>query len=142
MAVTGAARLVLPFVLLAALVAYLRDPPWLANVTSGLSDPEQDPSGEYRWTGGRASFFVPSDARSIRLSLRAMKDTPTDWPINVTITLDDRTVELVRLADETWHDLRLRLPPAGSRRVRRVDLKLDRLRSGRRGVQLRGPTVD
>ena len=131
------AGVILAVAALAAVLAYLRDPPWLVNVTSGLTAWETDAQGvRYRWTRGRASFFVPADAGEITLGLRSVKDTPEDWPITAVISLDDRPANLVRFEDEQWHTVRLRLPPPGSRAVRRVDIKLDRLRSGQRGLQL------
>jgi hypothetical protein len=124
-------------VLLLAAMAYLRDPPWLLNVTSGLTSWETDEQGaRYRWTNGRASFFVPADAGSIVLTVRSMKDAPADWPITATITIDDRPATVVTFRDEGWREIGIRLPPRGSRRVRRFDIKLDRLRSAQRGIQL------
>ena len=51
--------------------AYLRDPPWLGQITSGLRTWETDRRhGErFRWTTGRASFFVPREARVMTLPL-------------------------------------------------------------------------
>jgi len=131
----------LALVLIAAL-AYLRDPPWLLHVTSGLSTPARDESGvEFRWTRGHASFFVPARASAVVLSLRALNDGPDERPITLTITIDDRPVQIVSFQDESWRDVTLRLPPAGSRRARRIDLELDRLRAHQRGLQLRPPRV-
>lgn len=118
-------------------LAYLHDPPWLIGVSSGLTVWETDPEGiRYRWTRGRASFFVPADSGVVTLQLRSVKDTPSDWPITATITIDDRPAELIRFDDERWRSVRLRLPAPGRRSVRRVDIRLDRVRSGQRGVQL------
>lgn len=116
---------------------YLRDPAWLATSTSGLREWETDADGtRFRWTGGHASFFVPSDWNGIELPLRATFDTPADWPIVATITIDNRPAERITLADPSWRRLALRLPPGGSRRVRRIDIRLDRTRDDNRGVQL------
>jgi hypothetical protein len=124
-------------------LGYLRDPPWLPNITSGLSTWETDDRGErYRWTGGHASFFVPSDRKAIVLTMRSDKDAPSDWPITATVTIDDRPAEIITLRDEEWHDIRLRLPPRGRRNVRRIDIKLDRVRSQQRGIQLRPVQVE
>jgi hypothetical protein len=129
-------------ILLPAL-AYLHDPPWLSTVTSGLSAWETDEGGmRYRWTGGHASFFVPADRRAIVLTMRSDKDAPSDWPITATITIDDRPAEIVTFRDEDWHDIRLRLPPRGRRDFRRIDVKLDRVRSRQRGIQLREVRVE
>jgi hypothetical protein len=129
-------------VALVALLAYLRDPPWLLNLTTGIGAWQTDETGEpYRWTQGRASFFVPSGTRSVALTLRALKDMPQDWPINATISLDDRPVQRVSLDDDNWRTLTIRLPSKGRRDATRVDIHLDRVRSGQRGVQLREPAL-
>jgi hypothetical protein len=122
--------------LLAAL-AYLRDPPWLLNVTSGLTAWEVDDAGaRYRWTRGRASFFVPADSAAVVLTMRSAKHSPADWPITATITIDDRPAQIVTFPDDAWREVKLRLPRRGSRDVRRLEIKLDRLRGGQLGIQL------
>ena len=127
---------------LAAVLAYLRDPPWLIDVTSGLSAWEIDERGtRYRWTSGHSSFFVPSDSRYIVLTMRAVRDTPGDWPIIATVTIDDRPAQQVEFDDEAWRVLKLVLPRRGSRAVRRIDIKLNRLRGHQRGLQLQSPDV-
>ena len=121
----------------AVTLAYLRDPAWLATSTSGLRGWETAADGtRFRWTSGHASFFVPSAWNGIEMPLRATFDAPTDWPIVATITVDDRPVERITLADPSWRRVVLRLPPGGSRRVRRMDIRLDRTRDDNRGVQL------
>ncbi len=118
-----------------AVLAYLRDPPWLITVTSGMRPEKTDSSGRpYRWMGGHASLFVPSDARLVSIPLRTTFDAPADQPVTVSITIDDRPVDRIVLADPEWHLSSFRLPPAGSRRVRRVDLRVDRTRDDNRGA--------
>src|SRR5512132_3175462 len=81
-----------------AAFAYLRDPPWLISVTSGLRPWEIDISGRrYRWMGGHASLFVPSDARLISIPLRTSFDAPGDAAITVSIAIDDRPVDRIVL---------------------------------------------
>ena len=124
-------------VLVVAALAYLRDPPWLLHVTSGLSRWETDRDGtRYRWTTGHASFFVPSSAEVVMFRLRAPKDDPRDWPITATITIDDRPADVIKVNEEAWTPVRLRLPSRTERNTRRIDIKLDRVRSQNRGVQL------
>ena len=123
--------------LLLAALAYLRDPPWLIHVTSGLGHWETARDGSrYRWTSGHASFFVPSSADVVTLRMRAPKRDPGEWPITATVTIDDRPADALKVNDEHWSVVRLRLPSRGGRKVRRIDVKLDRLRSENRGVQL------
>ena len=72
-----AVRSIAGILALVALLAYLRDPPWLLHLTTGLGARQTDEIGEpYRWAQGRASLFVPSGARSVALTMRALKDTP------------------------------------------------------------------
>lgn len=132
---TRSTALVFGVICVVAALLYLRDPPWLIHVTSGFGPwMEEDDGTRFRWTAGRASFFIPSDVRELRLPIRSVKDTPGDWPITVTITADDRVVERVRLEDERWQELRIGVPGTSARRVRRIDLHLDRVRRGQRGV--------
>jgi hypothetical protein len=131
-------RLATGALIVIAALAYLRDPPWLAGLTSGLGPVEADGRGT-RWrtsTGGHASFFVPADARTVEFPIRIAFDTPLDWPVTAIVTLDDVPVERVVLTDESWRAVRFTLPPPGSRKVRRVDVRVDRTRGGNRGPQI------
>lgn len=120
-----------------ALLAYLRDPPWLLSYTYGLRSWETDADGRrLRWTGGHSSFHVPADVRSVTIPLRSFRETPSDWPITAVVTIDDRAAERVTFHDDSWRLLTLRLPPRGNRRTRRIDIKLDRLHRDNRGIQL------
>lgn len=135
-----AGRVVAAVVAVLAVVGYLRDPPWLINVTSGFSRQETREDGiRYRWTSGHASFFVSADARSVVLTMRSLKDTPTDWPVTATITIDDRPAQVITFDDEVWHPVKLDLPPRGDRDVRRIDIKLNRLRARERGLHVQMP---
>lgn len=117
-------------------LAYLHDPPWLISVTSGMRPWEIDASGHrLRWSGGHASFFVPSDARLVSIPLRTSFDKD-DPPVTATITLDDRLVDRIVLRDAEWHISTFRLPPRGSRRVHRVDIRVDRTRDDNRGAAI------
>ena len=128
--------------LLVALV-YLRDPVWILQSTSGLRQWQVASDGtRFRWTGGHASFFVPSAAGTIEIPLRTTFDRPDDPPIVVTISMDDRPVDRIVLSDAAWHRGIVRLPPPGSRRARRIDIHVDRTREGNRGVQLGVPSSD
>jgi hypothetical protein len=123
--------------LLAAALISLRDPRWLLQSTSGLRQWEVAADGtRFRWTGGHASFFVSSAARTIEIPLRATFDRPGDLPIVVTITMDDRPVDRIVLSDAAWRRSFVRLPPRGSRRTRRIDIRVDRTRDDNHGVQL------
>lgn len=135
--------LVLIFVtaLVAGALAYLREPPWLADVESGFHQWETLPDGtRYRWIGGHASFFVPSASAAALIPLRATFD-PGDPPVLVSIAIDDRPADALVLRDDAWQLRRIRLPPAGSRRLRRIDVRVDRLRPGNRGAQVGEVTI-
>jgi hypothetical protein len=131
-------RLLTAAVLIAALagaLAYLRDPPWLAQLTTGMKPWTTDADGRpVRWLGGRSSFFVPADARAVRLPIRTTFEDPAEWPVQVTIEVDGRTAERLILRDAEWRIVEVPLPPAGSRRHRRIDIHLDRLRAEGRGA--------
>jgi hypothetical protein len=125
------------------LLAYLRDPPWLARVESGLRGWETAADGtRFRWTDGHASFFVPAASQAVSVPLRATFDAPGDPPVLVTIAIDDRAADQFVLRDDRWTTRRLRLPPPGRRSLRRIDIRVDRVRSGNRGVQMGTNTID
>jgi hypothetical protein len=130
-------------VLVAAALAYLRDPAWLATQTTGMREWREDPGGfRWRWTSGHASFFVPSDARAVRLRLATSFDATTrlgDRPMLVTFTIDDRRAARLVLSGPGWQTATLELPPPGNRRVRRVDLHTSITRAGNHGVQIGEP---
>jgi hypothetical protein len=116
-------------------LAYLRDPTWLLGLSSGMRGWQTGSDGaRYRWASGHSSFFVPSGAASVEIPLRATFDGPDDWPIVATITLDDRPVDRVTLSDAAWRRSVIVLPPPRSRRVRRIDIRLDRTRDENHGV--------
>jgi hypothetical protein len=120
-----------------SLLAYLRDPAWLAGVESGFHRWRTGPDGvRYRWTTGHASFFVPASSAGLTIPARVTFDQPADPPVLVRIAVDDRPADEFELRDDRWVTRRLALPPPGSRRLRRIDIRVDRLRTDNRGIQL------
>ena len=120
-----------------SILAYLRDPVWLAHVESGLHGWRTGPDGvRYRWTTGHASFFVPSSAARLTIPVRVTFDQAGDPPVLVRIAVDDRPADEFELRDDRWTARRIVLPAPGSRRLRRIDIRVDRLRADHRGVQL------
>jgi hypothetical protein len=118
-------------------LVYLRDPPWLLTVSSGFHAWQTDASGNrHRWMSPHASFFVPSGAQTIEIPLRATFDAPNDWPMVATITVDDRPVDRIVLSDPGWRRSVFHMPAPSGRRVRRIDIRLDRTRDGVRGAQV------
>jgi len=116
--------------LLIAGAVYLRDPPWAGQITSGMRGWEKDRlHGElFRWTAGRASFYVPSDASAMTLPLRAGFPGPNGGPVTVSVSVDDRWLADIELREpEEWVRTRLPLPRRSTtRRFRRVDLRVSR----------------
>jgi hypothetical protein len=120
-----------------AAIAYLHDPEWLINVESGFRGWETATDGtRYRWTNGHASFFVLSDASTAEIPVRTTVSTASDVPVLVTLTIDDRLADQLVLNDDGWQRVKLRLPVPGSRRVRRIDIRVNRTKTGNRGVQV------
>ena len=120
-----------------ALLGYLRDPPWLLSTTSGLRAWETDADGtRVRWMGGHASLFVPASAHAVELPVRTTFDAPGDWPITVTVTIDDRTSNRLVLSDGEWHSMLVQLPTGGRRNARRLDIRLDRTREDNHGAAI------
>jgi hypothetical protein len=123
------------------LLAYLRDPPWLLATASGFRGWEQGTDGtRFRWMGGHASFFVSANAHTVELPVRTSL-VGEDWPITLSVSIDDRPADRIVLADGEWHSIMLRLPPPGRRRVRRVDIRLDRTRDEDHGAAIGEPRI-
>ena len=123
----------------AALLVALRDPPWLGRVSSGQSAWMRDADGtRFRWTTGHATFYVPVDHQAIVVPLRASRFTPDFLPVTARLHVDGQLVEAIRLEDDTWHrvPVRVGLLPA-VRRHRRIEVRVNRT-YGRlfRGVKL------
>jgi hypothetical protein len=120
-----------------ALLGYLRDPAWLLSTTSGLRGWETDADGtRVRWMGGHASLFVPASAGAVELPVRTTFDASGDWPITVTVTIDDRMSNRLVISDGEWHSMLVPLPTGGHRSVRRLDIRLDRTREDNRGAAI------
>jgi hypothetical protein len=54
----------------------------------------------------------------------------------VTFTIDGSRAGRVLLKNGAWQEVTLSMPPRGSRRVRRVDVRTSATREGNHGVQL------
>ena len=121
----------------AAALWYLRDPPWLADQTTGLRPWQQAADGtRYRWSGRHASFFVPSDAARIIVPTATTFSTPADAPMVVTFSIDDLRGTRVLLTNGSWTRVTLEMPPRGSRRLRRIDVRTSVAREGNHGVMI------
>jgi hypothetical protein len=121
---------------------YLRDPAWLITQTTGLRGWERSPDGtRFRWSGGHASFFVPSDEHIVRIPVATTFDVGGSAPMMVTFTIDGSRAGRVLLTDGAWQEVTLSMPPRGSRRVRRVDVLTSVTREDNHGVRLGEPKV-
>jgi hypothetical protein len=121
------------------LLAALRDPPWLGGVTSGLSPwIDAGDGGRVRWTTGHATFYVPSDAASIVIPIRAVRLTDDLLPLVVDLQVDGRLVQVVRFENEQWRRVRIAVGLLRRvRRVRRIEIRVSRTHAQSwRGVQL------
>ena len=119
-------------VLMASALAlgYLYDPPWIGGVTSGLRPWEEGPPGTlFRWTAGRATFFVPSGVTTMIVPLRSVFPGPNGAPVKVEIRDNGRSVATIVLSDpEQWVRAMVPLTPAGGRRrFRRINLRVSRV---------------
>lgn len=94
----------------------------LGRLTMGIYDEERSPSGDtFRWTGPRAVFHVPSDARVLTLQVRST--APFDQTLQVRHA--DMVIQEVPLGDHGWHPLRFVLPQSNAReRFRRFELRV------------------
>jgi len=118
-------------------IAYLRDPPWLLRVESGFRGWENTIDGtRVRWIGGHASFFVPAEAASFVMPVRTTFALIDDPPVTLRVTVDDRAAAVAVLASPGWQQVTVPLPRGGTRRVRRIDVRVDRTRPGNRGAQI------
>jgi hypothetical protein len=123
-------RIVLAAIALAFVLVYFRDPSWVGDVTSGLRPWEEDPPGtRFRWTYGRATFFVPSDAATVTVPMRSVFPGPGGGATEVALYVDDRFLTIVRLTDPSaWRRTTIPLgSKRASRRFRRIDLHLNRV---------------
>jgi hypothetical protein len=59
----------------------------------------------------------------------------------VTFTIDGSRAGRVLLTDDAWQEVALSMPPRGSRRVRRIDVRTSVTREDNHGVQLGEPQV-
>jgi hypothetical protein len=130
-------RVAIVAVVLAAALWYLRDPAWVAGQTTGLWDWETDAAGvRYRWATSHASFFVSSDASEARVRVSTTFDEYGREPMLVSVSVDDLRAGRVLLTDAAWHEIVIPLPPRGSRRERRIDVRTNGAREDLRAIRI------
>jgi len=126
---TRTLRMMALLAIAAGTLVYLHDPPWVGGMTSGLRDWEEDPPGtRFRWTAARGSFFVPSEATSLVLPVRSLFPGPNGAPVVVRLSVDDRFLTEIVLADpNVWVQSLIPLPRrSNARSYRRIDLHVSR----------------
>lgn len=123
--------------MVAAALAWLYDPPWLIDQTTGLRKWEEHDGLRFRWSGAHASFFVPSSAGAFEMPV-STSFTDGDEPMMVTVSVDDQVAARTILSDSGWKPVNVPLPPPGRRKVRRIDVRTSVTREGNRGVRI-GP---
>lgn len=121
----------------AAALAWLYDPPWLIEQTTGLRRWEERDGQRFRWSGAHASFFVSSSAGAFAIPV-STTFADGDRPMLVTVSVDDLVAARVILTDAGWKRVTVRLPSPGRRKVRRIDVRTSITREGNRGVRI-GP---
>ena len=140
-------RIVIIVIVAAAVVAalaYLRDPPWVGEMTAGLQPWQVDTDqARFRWTTGRASFYVPSKATQMTLPFRAIEPR-SDRPVTIDVSVDGRWLATIDIPDrpkpESLQFVKTTVPlprTVTGRRFRRVDLRVHRwLKALHAGVQM------
>jgi hypothetical protein len=93
----------------------------LEHVGIGLSGWHRTSENQaYRNAGIDCSLFVPADASTMNLPLRAAVDAAI---VEVEMRMDGRLANVVRIAGDRWTNVRVIMPDAGrAPRFRRVDL--------------------
>jgi len=95
----------------------------LARQSFGFYAWEEENGQKFRWTSRRATFFVPSSARELRLPVRASHIGANGEPTEVSIAIGGRTLHKVQLARDDWTTIRILLPrEATQNRYQRVDV--------------------
>ena len=124
---------------LAAALAWLYDPPWLIDQTTGLRRWEEQDGRRFRWSGAHASFFVPSSVAGFDMPLSTTFSDRDNRPMMVTVSVDDSVAARVILTAPGWSRVRVALPPAGRRKVRRIDVRTSITREDNHGVRIGAP---
>jgi O-antigen ligase len=90
----------------------------------------------YRVALAGSSVFLPADAKSVTLPLRAYKDGEG---LRLELLLDGRPADVIDVPSDRWHHLRLVLPQNGTdAKYRRLDLRVSNPKSLDAGILLVG----
>jgi hypothetical protein len=86
----------------------------LEQVTFGFYDWENDNGFPYRWTGRRATFFVPAGARELHIPVRSMMILGHQEPVRFSIAVNGRVLDTFPITQGNWETVQLRLPPGST----------------------------
>jgi hypothetical protein len=112
-----------------AALVYLRNPPWIEDVTSGMKPWDHDESGVlYRWTEGHASFYIPSNVHTMTIPMRSAVATEDHSPVKVEFRQDGAILGIIELpTPAAWVTSTLTLRSLKTRRpFQRIDLRVSR----------------
>jgi O-antigen ligase len=103
----------------------------------GLSGWQRDNDGrQYRFAGAQSTIFVPADADLITVPLRSLQP---GMELQVSLRLNGRLANLVRVPSDRWHEQRLLLPlQADGRRFHRLELLVGGAHAGDAAVIMVG----
>ncbi len=98
----------------------------LSEATTGLSSTQTDGAGtSFRWlTDASAQFFVPADARLVRVPFRLVSGRPSTGA-DLAIFLDGRPANRVHLEAGIWTTVAFAMPSRQGARFRRFEIRLD-----------------
>ncbi len=127
MAMTRRSVVIVSLGLLVAAAWSLRDPAWVAAYRHGIHGDG--------WTGGRASFFVPSGRDSVSFEVAGH----AQFTVQASFYVDGRLVDRFSLS-EGWRTVTLHAGQLDtSRRHRRVDIHVARTWGpDRKGIRIKG----
>jgi len=99
----------------------------LDQVAFGFYDWENDNGFPYRWTGRRATFFVPAGARELHIPVRSMMILGHLDPVKFSVAVNGRVLDTFPITQGNWETVQLRLPPgsAASGDFTRIDVITD-----------------
>ena len=93
----------------------------LDRVTSGLHHPEPGKDGQtFRWTGPRAVFYAPREARMLAFKIRSV----APFPQQVEVLVRDTPVARFSLTDHGWREARYTLPPPRGAGHHRIEIRV------------------
>ena len=115
---------------------WLRDPVWLGDYTEGVTMVDEDGAGrQFRWTRGRASFYVDAAATAVELDLAG----PEAFRVQTSVFVDGRLAGRV-LLDRAWQRVSIATGAVPTtRRHRRIDLQVARTWGDQLGVRIGWP---